>query len=91
MVINNAGYDLMGDTENASDEEARRLLDTNFWGAVNVSKEAVMVFRDVNGVDEGGERKGGLCVQVSSMGGVVAFPGSAFYHARFVLLSLSSH
>jgi NAD(P)-dependent dehydrogenase (short-subunit alcohol dehydrogenase family) len=81
-VVNNAGYALMGDTEAAPDEAARKQLDTNFWGTVDVSKEAVRVMREVNG--KNGGRIGGTVVQVSSMGGWVAFPGNAFYHARFV-------
>ncbi|KAE8446400.1 hypothetical protein EG329_012005 [Mollisiaceae sp. DMI_Dod_QoI] len=55
IVINNAGYLLIGDTENATDEEARREIDTNFWGVVDVSKEAVRVFREVNGKGKGGK------------------------------------
>lgn len=81
-MVNNAGYALMGDTEAAPDEAARKQLDTNFWGTVDVSKEAVRVMREANG-KEGG-RIGGTVVQISSMGGWVAFPGNAFYHARFV-------
>jgi len=81
IVVNNAGYLLIGDTENASDEEARREIDTNFWGTVDVSKEAVRVMRDVNGKREDGEKRGGLVVQVSSLGGQVAVAGNAFYHA----------
>jgi NADP-dependent 3-hydroxy acid dehydrogenase YdfG len=30
VVVNNAGYGFYGDTENAADEQARKLLDTNF-------------------------------------------------------------
>lgn len=84
VVINNADYLLLGDTENATDEDARKLIDTNFWGVVDVSKEAVRVMRDVNGSDESGARKGGLVIQVSSLGGQIAAAGSAFYHARSI-------
>lgn len=81
VVVNNAGYLLLGDTENATDEEARRELDTCFWGVVDVSKEAVRAMRDVNP-----KGKGGLVIQVSSLGGQVAVAGNAFYHAsKFAL------
>ena len=80
MVINNAGYGLMGDTEGATDEIARKQLDTNFWGVVDVSREAVRAFRDVNPVGSGG-----LVVQVTSLGGWVGFASGAFYHARLEL------
>jgi NADP-dependent 3-hydroxy acid dehydrogenase YdfG len=72
IVINNAGYGLMGDTEGATDEIARKQLDTNFWGVVDVR-----VFRDVNPVGSGG-----LAVQVTSLGGWVGVASGAFYHAR---------
>jgi hypothetical protein len=51
---------------------------------VDVSKEAVRIMRDFNGVDEEGRKKGGLVIQVSSLGGQVALAGNAFYHARSV-------
>ncbi len=54
VVVNNAGYGLLGDTEAAVDEDARKLLDMNFWGTVDVSKEAVRVMREVNAKDGGG-------------------------------------
>ena len=83
VVINNAGYGLMGDTEGATDEIARKQLDTNFWGVVNVSKEAVRVFRDVNP-----KGSGGLVVQVTSLGGWVGVASGAFYHARLDSVTL---
>lgn len=80
ILINNAGYGILGDTENVPEESARKVFETNFWGAVNLSKEAVRIFREVNG------EKGGLVVQISTVGGVVAFGGQAFYHAsKFAL------
>jgi NADP-dependent 3-hydroxy acid dehydrogenase YdfG len=80
VVINNAGYGLMGDTEGATDGIARKQLDTNFWGVVDVSREAVRIFRDANPVGSGG-----LVVQVTSLGGWVGVASGAFYHARLVL------
>jgi NAD(P)-dependent dehydrogenase (short-subunit alcohol dehydrogenase family) len=44
----------MGDTEALSDQDARKQLDTNFYGAVHVTKEAIRVFRDVNKKGKGG-------------------------------------
>ena len=79
VVINNAGYGLGGEFEATTDADARRLVETNFWGPVNMTKEALRVFREVNP-----NGQGGTVVQVSSMGGYIGFPGQAFYHARFV-------
>jgi NAD(P)-dependent dehydrogenase (short-subunit alcohol dehydrogenase family) len=83
VLINNAGYGLAGDFEATTDADARKQLETNFWGPVNLTKEALRVFREVNPNGEGG-----TVVQISSMGGYMGFPGNAFYHARFVFLAV---
>ncbi|KAI1139688.1 NAD(P)-binding protein [Hypoxylon sp. FL0543] len=88
VVVNNAGYNLTGDAEASprGNAEARRLLDTNFWGAVDVTKQALAVFRDANANPASGGRRGGVVVNVTSMGGFLGSPGSAFYHAsKFAL------
>ncbi|KAI0831587.1 NAD(P)-binding protein [Hypoxylon sp. FL0890] len=85
VVVNNAGYNLMGDAESSpfGNADARRLLDTNFWGAVDVTKQALSVFRDINPASG---QQGGVIVNVTSMGGFLGSPGNAFYHAsKFAL------
>ncbi|KAI8963405.1 NAD(P)-binding protein [Daldinia sp. FL1419] len=85
VVVNNAGYNLMGDTESSppGNPGARALLDTNFWGAVDVSKRALQVFREANPTT--GQR-GGVIVNISSLGGYLGSAGNAFYHAsKFAL------
>ncbi|KAI1655815.1 NAD(P)-binding protein [Daldinia decipiens] len=85
IVVNNAGYNLMGDAESSppGNAGARALLDTNFWGAVDVSKRALQAFRDVN--PQTGQR-GGVIVNMSSLGGYLGSAGNAFYHAsKFAL------
>lgn len=90
--MNNAGYGLMGDTEsslpyssgvpNSSDEEhskARGVVETDFWGAANMTLHAMRIMREDNA--KNGGKQGGLVIQISSMGGFVGFPGNAFYHA----------
>lgn len=79
VVVNNAGYTLVGDTEVAGDEESRALFDTNFWGMVDVTKRVIGIMRDQN--PRSGAQQGGVVLNVSSMGGFMGFPGSAFYHA----------
>jgi NAD(P)-dependent dehydrogenase (short-subunit alcohol dehydrogenase family) len=79
VVINNAGYGLGGDFEATTDADSRKQVETNLWGPVNMTKEALRVFREVNP-----KGCGGTVVQVSSMGGYIGFPGNAFYHLRFV-------
>ncbi|KAJ5115097.1 NAD(P)-binding protein, partial [Penicillium alfredii] len=81
VVINNAGYGLIGDMEAISEAEARQQLETNFWGPVHVTCQALRVFREVNPPGQGG-----TIVQVSSMGGWLTAPGHSFYHAsKFAL------
>lgn len=79
VVINNAGYALMGDTEAISESDARLQMETLFWGPVQITQMAVRIFREVNPIG-----KGGTIVQVSSIGGYLTFPGSSFYHAGYV-------
>ncbi|RHZ43172.1 uncharacterized protein CDV56_101290 [Aspergillus thermomutatus] len=81
VVVNNAGYVLMGDTEAIPESDARLQLDTIFWGPALISQEAVRIFREVNPAGAGG-----TIAQISSIGGYMAFPGSAFYQAgKFAL------
>jgi NADP-dependent 3-hydroxy acid dehydrogenase YdfG len=79
VVVNNAGYTLVGDTEAAGDAEARILLDTNFWGCVDVTKRALGIMRDENAKNDG--QRGGVILNISSMGGWLGFPACSFYHA----------
>lgn len=92
ILVNNAGYGLMGDTESSlpyspavpysSDEghsKARAVVETDFWGAANMTLHAMRIMREDNALNGG--KQGGLVIQISSMGGFVAFPGGAYYHA----------
>ena len=76
VVVNNAGFLNLGEVEGVEDGKARAVLETNFWGALSVTREAVRVFRDVNprGV-------GGHLLQISSYLGLVGSAGMAFYVA----------
>ena len=75
VVFNNAGYGILGEVETFTDNTAKSLFETNFWGAVNVSTEAVRFFRDVN------VPAGGRLLTVSSVTGMVAYPLLGFYSA----------
>ncbi|RFU28509.1 hypothetical protein B7463_g7832, partial [Scytalidium lignicola] len=81
ILINNAGYALMGDTEAIPEGYARNQLETNFRGPVRLTQEILPVFRNINP-----PQSGGTVVQISSIGGWLAFPGGAFYYAsKFAL------
>ncbi|MGO9707460.1 MAG: SDR family oxidoreductase [Polyangiaceae bacterium] len=72
VVINNAGFGLFGTIEEVTAEQARAQMETNFFGAVWVTKAALPILR---------EQRSGHVIQVSSIGGVTAFPTLAMYHA----------
>ena len=78
VLCNNAGYGLYGDTEAFTEQQMRNQLETNFWGALHLTREAVRIFREVNPKSGG---IGGTVVQVSSIGGRAGFQGGALYHA----------
>jgi NAD(P)-dependent dehydrogenase (short-subunit alcohol dehydrogenase family) len=71
-VVNNAGYGLFGTIEEVSEAQARAQMETNFFGALWVTQAAVPIMR---------EQGSGHIIQVSSIGGVNAFPGIGIYHA----------
>ncbi|KAH8104677.1 hypothetical protein BXZ70DRAFT_608168 [Cristinia sonorae] len=54
VVFNNAGYGILGEVEGTPEDDARKMFDTNFWGAANVSQEAVRIFRERNPAGSGG-------------------------------------
>jgi NAD(P)-dependent dehydrogenase (short-subunit alcohol dehydrogenase family) len=72
VVVNNAGYGLFGAVEEVSEEQARAQLETNVFGALWVTQAALPIMR---------EQGSGHIIQVSSIGGVNAFPGLGLYHA----------
>src|SRR3954449_12984194 len=72
VVVNNAGYGLFGTIEEVSERQARDQIETNLFGALWVTKAALPILR---------EQRAGHIVQVSSIGGVNAFPTVGLYHA----------
>jgi NAD(P)-dependent dehydrogenase (short-subunit alcohol dehydrogenase family) len=72
VVVNNAGYGLFGTIEEVSDEQARAQIETNLFGALWITKAALPYMR---------EQRSGHIIQVSSIGGVNAFPTLGMYHA----------
>ncbi len=72
VVLNNAGYSLVGTTEEAGEEEVRALFDTNYFGTLRVIQAALPLLR---------EQGSGHIVGVSSTLGHVAMPLIGFYCA----------
>jgi NAD(P)-dependent dehydrogenase (short-subunit alcohol dehydrogenase family) len=72
VVVNNAGYGHFGFIEEITEAEARAQLETNLFGALWVTQAALPFLR---------EQGSGHIVQVSSIGGISAFPLVGIYHA----------
>jgi NAD(P)-dependent dehydrogenase (short-subunit alcohol dehydrogenase family) len=72
VVVNNAGYGDIAPFEQLSSERFKAVVDTNFYGVVNVSRAAIPIMR---------KQKSGCILQISSVGGRLARPGSSPYHA----------
>ncbi|GAA1201210.1 SDR family NAD(P)-dependent oxidoreductase [Pseudonocardia alaniniphila] len=66
VVANNAGYGLFGAVEEAGDEQARAIFDTNVFGVLNVLRAALPVLR---------RQRSGHVLQGSSFYGQFAHPG----------------
>ncbi|MFY0578635.1 SDR family oxidoreductase [Cystobacter fuscus] len=72
IVVNNAGYGQFGFVEEVSEQEVRAQMETNFFGALWVTQAAVALMR---------QQGSGHIIQISSIGGVAAFPSLGIYHA----------
>ena len=72
VVVNNAGYGLLGAAEEFSDTQVRHQLDTNLLGSILVIRAALPHMR---------AQGGGRILQVSSVAGQTASPGGSLYHA----------
>ena len=75
VVLNNAGFYVVGEVEGISDKNSRAMFDTMFWGAGNVMREAVRCFRDIN------RPMGGRLLNVSSRTALLPQPGAVMYAA----------
>jgi NAD(P)-dependent dehydrogenase (short-subunit alcohol dehydrogenase family) len=72
VVVNNAGYGQFGMVEEISEQEAREQIETNVFGALWVTQAALPYLR---------EQGSGHILQVSSIGGISAFPNIGIYNA----------
>ena len=72
VVFNNAGYGLIGPMEPVTDEQLTRQINTNILGVIRVTQAFIPYFR---------EKKSGLFITTTSMGGLLTFPLSSVYHA----------
>lgn len=88
VMVNNAAINAIGVTEALTEESMRAVMETNFWGPMRITRKAIAIFRDVNSKSGGGI--GGTVVNVSTIGGRIALPAEAPYHAsKFALEGFS--
>ncbi|RBY92555.1 SDR family oxidoreductase [Blastococcus sp. TF02A-30] len=81
VVVNNAGYGQFGMIEEISEAEARAQFETNVFGALFVTQAALPILR---------AQGSGHILQVSSIGGISAFPNIGIYNAsKWALEALS--
>jgi NAD(P)-dependent dehydrogenase (short-subunit alcohol dehydrogenase family) len=72
VLVNNAGFSIVGGVEETSDEELRSTLETMFFGAAALTRAVLPGMR---------ERKTGSIVQITSVGGLITAPGFGAYCA----------
>jgi NAD(P)-dependent dehydrogenase (short-subunit alcohol dehydrogenase family) len=72
VLVNNAGYGVDGVFEAMSDEIIEKQFNTNVFGLMRVTREAIKLMRPAGG---------GTIIQISSMGGKITFPLYSIYHA----------
>ena len=72
VLVNNAGYGMLGAFETSTPEQIQRQFATNVFGLMETTRAVLPHFRD---------RKQGVIVNVASIGGRVAFPLYSLYHS----------
>ena len=81
IVVNNAGFGLLGAVEEVEEAQARQVFETNFFGLLNVVRAALPNLRS---------QASGHIINISSIGGFAGFPGYGLYSAsKFAVEGLS--
>ncbi len=81
VLVNNAGYDVMGAVEDISLDEFKSQFETNFFGVIRVTKEVIPIMRN---------QGSGNIINVSSVGGRIGIPlNTAYISSKFALEGLS--
>ena len=72
VIVNNAGYGLIGAVEECSEEQLRRNFETNFFGTLNVIRASLPVLR---------AQKAGHIINISAAAAIANYPGFGVYGA----------
>jgi NAD(P)-dependent dehydrogenase (short-subunit alcohol dehydrogenase family) len=77
VLVNNAGFGFVAPFEQASEDDFRAQIDTNFYGVVNLTRAALPVMR---------KQRSGHIINISSVGGRIGSPGlSAYQSAKWAV------
>ena len=81
VLVNNAGYGYLSAVEEGEDDEVRAMFEVNVFGLASMTKAVLSGMR---------ARRSGAIVNISSMGGLIGFPGIGYYNAtKFAVEGLS--
>jgi NAD(P)-dependent dehydrogenase (short-subunit alcohol dehydrogenase family) len=81
IVVNNAGFGLLGAVEEVDESQARQVFETNFFGLLSIIRAALPRLR---------AQASGHIINISSIGGFAGFPGYGLYSAsKFAVEGLS--
>ena len=72
VVVSNAGFGVFGAAEDVTNDQVEQMIATNLTAAIHLARLVVPYLR---------RQGGGRIMQVSSMGGHMAFPAFSLYHA----------
>jgi NAD(P)-dependent dehydrogenase (short-subunit alcohol dehydrogenase family) len=81
VLVNNAGIGYFGAIEESDEDEVRRMFEINFWGLSRMTRAVLPGMR---------RRRGGHILNISSIGGLRAFPALGYYNAsKFAVVGFS--
>ena len=81
VVVNNAGYLIIGSLEEITEQEFRQSMEVNVYGTVNVIRAAMPYLR---------AQGSGHVINISSTAGYIGYPNAGSYHAaKFAVIGLS--
>ena len=81
VVVNNAGYSLVGSMEEMSDDEFRSTIDVNLFGTINIIRNVMPYLR---------KQESGHIINISSNAGYVGFANASSYNAaKFAVVGLT--
>ncbi|WP_418499359.1 SDR family NAD(P)-dependent oxidoreductase [Flagellimonas sp.] len=81
IVVNNAGYNLLGNIEELSDSEFRKTMNVNVFAMAHIIRNILPIMR---------QQKSGHIINTASMMGYMSYPGNGSYSAsKYAVIGLS--